>query len=101
MPKTKQPTKKDADAEAKAEIEKKCAAVMKKCAARVEYFDGTIAKHEAHIAAAREHQEKTIANAERRCTNLRLKGDPKTKKMAQLAKLRKQQEKLEKEIADL
>ena len=102
MAKQKQkPTKEDAAVDASVEIEKKCAEVMKRCAARVKYFDGTIEKHEAHIASAKERQEKVLANAEKRCTNLRLKGDPRTKKLAQLAKLKEKQAKLEKEIADL
>ena len=94
-------TKKDAAVDASVEIEKKCAEVMKRCAARVKYFDGTIEKHEAHIVTAKAKQEKAISNAEKRCTNLRLKGDPRTKKIAQLAKLKEKQATLETEIADL
>ena len=95
---TKKVAAADANAAASAEIEEKCSEVMKRAVARVAYFDAAIKKHEAHIVAAKAKQEKVVANAEKRCNNLRLKGDPRTKLQAQIAKLEAKQAKL---MADL
>ena len=92
--------RKEADAR-KAEIEKKVAALTKHANERVQKLKGVITRHEAAIEKAKAKQESIIAYLEKRANSIREKGDPKTKAMAKLAKLKQKAFLLEQQIAEM